>query len=672
MSVTEAAISSRKEFLEFRDEDVQRLLSIRDLAKEYADPVIEGFYAHLLSFEETAGFFADPKVIARVKQMQKEYFLGLTAGDYGEAYAENRLLLGAVHERVGVPLNAYLGMFSFYLRAVASRLSESFKNDPEQAAETLYSLMKLTFFDIGLAIDTYIFERDSRLKQSEERFRHLAENIPDMIVRIHLKPEPSFEYASPAADAILGYAPAELYAQPELVFQAVHPDDRPLVEQALRAPDGKAFSMRTFHKDGRIVWLEQRAVGVYDESGGLVAVEAISRDISERVQATEERNRLEEQLRQSQKMEAIGNLAGGIAHDFNNLLMVIRGYNAILVKRNTDESLADGLRQIDMATDRATELTRRLLAFSRQQVLRPETTDLNEIVRDTLKLLKRLIGTDVAIVTDLDPALQPVVIDRGQLGQVILNLAVNAREAMPDGGSLTINTTNVELDASYSSEHVDVAAGAYALLQITDSGVGMDEQTRSRIFDPFFTTKSQGTGLGLATVYGIVKQSGGHVFLYSEPGLGTTFKVYFPHGEAAPATALPTEDLVSLRGGETVLLVEDDATVRTLVAALLEMYGYTVLPAAGGREAIEIAEQQHASIDLLLTDIVMPGMNGRELADTLVAEHPTLKVVFTSGYPSDVTVRHGLSDASVAFIEKPYPPEDLARIVRRVLDSPTS
>jgi signal transduction histidine kinase/ActR/RegA family two-component response regulator len=399
---------------------------------------------------------------------------------------------------------------------------------------------------------------------------------------------------------------------------------------------------------------------------------AISRDVGERDRAEDARERLQEQLRQSQKMEAVGSLAGGIAHDFNNLLMVIIGYTDMVTQRNADERLANALQHITDAAERATELTRQLLAYSRQQVLRLETVSLNDVVSDTLKLLDRLIGTDIEITTDLEPALLPITVDRSQLGQVILNLAVNAREAMPNGGSLQIRTTNLILDDSYVAEHMHIAAGSYALLQMTDTGIGMDETTRSRVFDPFFTTKSEGTGLGLATVYGIVKQSGGHILVYSEPDLGTTFKIYFSNEATAPVAALPPPEPTSLHGDETILLVEDDRVVRPLVTEILETYGYAVLPAADGREAIEIAEQQAGSIDLLLTDIVMPGMNGRELANTLTAEYPRLKVVFTSGYPADATVRKGLSETGVAFIEKPYLPEDLARIVRRIVDAPVS
>ena len=386
-----------------------------------------------------------------------------------------------------------------------------------------------------------------------------------------------------------------------------------------------------------------------------------------------EQRRLEEQLRQAQKMEAIGKLAGGIAHDFNNLLLVIRGYSAILLKQLTDENLRESAQQIDGAAQLAGEFTHQLLAFSRQQVLRPEVSDLNEIVAETLTLLRRSIGGEISVESQFEPALGAVLVDRGQIAQAVLNLAINARDAMSEnGGRLSIRTANAELDENYAAAHEGVPPGSYALLQITDSGVGMDKDTQSRVFDPFFTTKEEGSGLGLATVYGLVKQSGGHISLYSEPGMGTTFKLYFPITSAPITSSIESADVKPFtgNGSETILLVEDTDMVRSLVAMLLGSYGYEVLVAASGPEAIEIAEQANQSIDLLMTDVVMPRMNGRELADQLAATRPGLKVLFTSGYPSDTVVRHGIAEARTAFIEKPYLPDALARMVRDILDEP--
>ena len=383
---------------------------------------------------------------------------------------------------------------------------------------------------------------------------------------------------------------------------------------------------------------------------------------------------IEEQLRQSEKMEAIGSLAGGIAHDFNNILMVIRACGALLLKRIEDEDLRADVIQIDSAAQRAAELTHQLLAFSRQQVLRPETTSLNSVVEETLLLLQRVIGEDIEILCELDPLLESTVVDRTQLGQVIMNLAVNARDAMTNGGVITIRTANVTLDKLYATEHTEVTPGPYALLQVTDSGHGMDEDTRSRVFDPFYTTKKAGTGLGLATVYGIVKQSGGHISLYSELGMGTTFKLYFPRvSSPAGALAPPTNGSAgSLAGTETILLVEDEEEVRPLIADALRSYGYDVLEASNGADALEVADDPEKPIDLLLSDVVMPGMNGRELSERMLAERPTLKVLFTSGYPADTIIRHGIAEATTAYLEKPYLPDELARKVRDVLDDAPS
>ena len=378
----------------------------------------------------------------------------------------------------------------------------------------------------------------------------------------------------------------------------------------------------------------------------------------------------EEELRQTQKMEAIGRLAAGIAHDFNNLLLVIRGYSAMLLKSLDDDKLRGHLHQIDSAAERAADFTRQLLAFSRQQVLHPEVIDPNGVVRETLELVSRMLGDDIKLEVELEPQPDPILVDRGQLGQVMLNLVVNARDAMEGGGRLAVRTANVEVGTAHAADHLDVVPGRYVLLQVTDSGPGMDEVTQSRAFDPFFTTKDGGTGLGLATVHGIVKQSGGHIWLYSEPGMGTTFKVYFPIADEPVVPAAEPGEVGSLEGSETILLVEDSELVRGLVAETLESFGYSMLVAASGPEALALAESHPGTIGLLLTDVVMPQMNGRELAERLLAKDPGLRVLFTSGYPADTLIRHGVEEARAAFIEKPYMPHELARKLREVLGQP--
>jgi PAS domain S-box-containing protein len=465
-----------------------------------------------------------------------------------------------------------------------------------------------------------------------------------------------------AAERVYGYSADEIIGRG--ISQLI-PDDRAeelpsILERIGRGETVQPYETVRVRKDGTRITVALTVSPIKDASGAVVGASTIARDISERT-------RLEDQLRQSQKMEAVGSLAGGIAHDFNNILLVIRGHSAVLLRELGDERLRESVQQIDRAAERAAEFTRQLLAFSRQQVLRPQVIDLNELVEETVRLVKRMLDENIAVELQLEPHLSPVLLDRGQLTQAILNLVVNSRDAMPDGGKLTIGTANTELDASYAASHEEVTAGQYVLLQVTDTGIGLAPADQSRIFDPFFTTKEHGTGLGLASVFGLVKQSQGHISVYSELGMGTTFKLYFPTTSETQAATVEPAEAGSLEGRETILLVEDTEMVRSLVTTTLEFYGYTVLAAASGPEALELAERHASSIDLLMTDVVMPGMNGRELAEKLVATHPDVKLLFTSGYPADTILRHGISESRTAFLEKPYLPEDLARKIREVI-----
>jgi signal transduction histidine kinase/ActR/RegA family two-component response regulator len=393
---------------------------------------------------------------------------------------------------------------------------------------------------------------------------------------------------------------------------------------------------------------------------------------AERIHAEEERAALQDQLRQSQKMEAIGTLAGGVAHDFNNLLTIIKGNSQLSLKEiKKDDPLRENIEEVEKAADRAAALTRQLLAFSRQQVLEMRVLDLNTILRDLEKMLRRVIGEDIGLVTLLAENLGTVKADPGQIEQVVMNLAVNARDAIPSGGKLTIETTNVELDENYARNHVAVPPGPYVMLSMSDTGAGMTPEVKAKIFEPFFTTKEKGrgTGLGLSMVYGIVKQSGGNIWVYSEPGQGTTFKIYLPRVDEPLEEAGEVVVQKELTGrGETILVVEDEEKVRQVTVQILTKNGYTVLEASHGDEAKQICEEHGGPIHLIVTDVVMPGMNGRQLAKSLEPHHPEMKVLYMSGYTDDAIVHHGVLDKGLHFLQKPFNLEDLLKKVREVLE----
>ncbi len=387
-----------------------------------------------------------------------------------------------------------------------------------------------------------------------------------------------------------------------------------------------------------------------------------------------ERTASETRLRQVQRMESIGRLAGGVAHDFNNLLTVIKCYSDLLLTSFDENSpYRNEVEEIKKASERAESLTRRLLAFSRRQVLEPKIVILNDLARGMDKMLRRLIREDIDLMTVLEPKLWPVKVDPGQIEQVIMNLVVNARDAMPEGGKLTIETENVILDEEYALQHAAVTPGEYVMLAVSDTGSGMSNEIKDHIFEPFFTTKTedQGTGLGLPTVYGIVKQSGGNIWVYSEPNRGTTFKIYFPRVEGDIVTGVdyseePEERLA--QGSETILLAEDEESVRGLASHILRMQGFTVIVAKNGNEAINLCEKKERPIDLLLTDVVMPGMSGPVLAERIKTFCPQIKILYISGYTVNAIIHNGVLDDGIAFLQKPFTPGSLLRKVRSVLD----
>jgi two-component system, cell cycle sensor histidine kinase and response regulator CckA len=454
------------------------------------------------------------------------------------------------------------------------------------------------------------------------------------------------------------------------VGRVIHPEDRASVQQAVEKgiAGGNphiALDYRVIWQDGTVHWATSRATVHFDAEGHATRIIGAIMDITDR-------KHLEDELRQAQKMEAVGHLAGGIAHDFNNLLTIISGSSEMLAQRlASGDPLQPLVSEIRQAANRAADLTRQLLAFSRRTVLAPQLLDLNESVGESEILLRRLLGEDVRIKTFLAPGLDAVKVDPVQLSQVIMNLAVNARDAMPTGGTLTLETRNIDLTANSSATSREAQPGRYVVLRVTDTGTGMTPEVRARLFEPFFTTKEtgQGTGLGLAMVYGVVKQSGGFITVDSQPGHGTAFEIHFPavEGSSLPARKLAPPDQAAAAGNETILLVEDEDAVRAVVSTVLQQAGYTVLEANGGRAAIDRLASHDGPIHLLITDVVMPEMGGRQLVEHLVVARPGMKVLYLSGHTDDALIRHGVLEADVAFLQKPFKIKALTSKVREVL-----
>lgn len=512
------------------------------------------------------------------------------------------------------------------------------------------------------------------LPTSENQYRGLFESNPQP-TWVYDTETLRFLAVNDAALRRYGYSRAEFLSMRTPDIQP--PEDvAPPIERRnrRRATDQPAFGANKRHRtrSGNTVFVEITSHAV--DFDGVKAVLVLGTDVSEKLRAEVRLGQAEEQLRQAQKMEAVGRLAAGVAHDFNNLLTVISGYSALLLSDpDVNRRTRAALEELKQAGNRAAALTRQLLVFSRKQVLDPKVVDLSAVVCDVDKMVRCLIGADIDVVTILAPGLGKVRVDAGQMEQVLMNLVVNARDAMPEGGKLTIETSNAELDAQYASAHMEVVPGQYVMLAVSDNGCGMDASTTSRIFEPFFTTKEKdkGTGLGLATVYGIVRQSGGHIGVYSELGKGATFRVYLPRTDEVvdPVQAFAPTLAPRIQATETILLVEDDPTLRPLIAEILSMNGYHVVEAANGLAALSISSEQKGSIDLVITDLVMPEMGGVELLKQLVASHPRMKALFISGYTETAALRQGITTSDVAFLPKPFTPTALAEKVRQVLQA---
>ena len=510
---------------------------------------------------------------------------------------------------------------------------------------------------------------EEALRASEERLRQLAENI-SAVLWITDPAMSQVLYVSPAYEKVWGRDCESLYRTPHAWLEAIHPEDQPRVRQAaLKKQQRGEYDevYRVVRPDGSVRWIRDRAFPIRNETGEVCRLVGTAEDI------TEQRS-LEDQLRQAQKMEAIGQLAGGVAHDFNNILTVIQGHSELLTNRDDlNPEMLESLNQIMLAGGRAANLTRQLLTFSRQQAIQPRPLDLNQVIADLNKMLVRIIGEDVRLQFDPAPQLPQVKADAGMIEQVLMNLVVNARDAMPAGGNLVVQTETIHLDDDHAKQDPQTRAGEFVKLTVRDSGCGMSPEVMARVFEPFFTTKpaGKGTGLGLATVFGIVKQHNGWVEVDSVIGWGTTFRVFLPVSRSAATEFVQRAAPGSMpRGTETVLLVEDESAVRLLAKMALQRLGYHVLEAGSGVAALEVWDEHADEIELVVTDMVLPeGLTGRELAQRLRARKPGLKVLYTSGYSTEIVGRNFIVEQDIHFLQKPYTPQKLAQAMRECLDA---
>lgn len=549
---------------------------------------------------------------------------------------------------------------------------------PDQSIKTLRQRLKVSVNDQGIPVSylgtvqdiTESKQKEDALRQAEARYRTLVESLPGIVYLVQPHTPYSLLYVSPNIN-ILGFSPEDWHDQPDLWKRMIHDEDREHVIQSIKNSiefgADTEFEYRINTTYGATRWLQNKGRLILDENGNKIGWQGLMLDVTET-------KRLEAQLGQSQRLESIGRLAGGIAHDFNNMLMTINGYCELSLRMiEDDELLRSNIEEIKKASERSALLTHQLLAFSRQQVLQLKVLDLNEVIDDISRMIERLLGERIELNIIQEPHLKNVKADLGQLTQIIMNLAVNACDAMPDGGGLTIQTSNVYLDEDFAAQHQPTQPGNYVLLTIKDTGTGIDEETLKYIFEPFYTTKElgKGVGLGLATVYGIIKQSGGYIWVDSKLGEGTTFNVYMPQILEEP-DEMPIEDMApgyELDGSETILLAEDEDMVRALTSQILEEYGYTVIEARDGVEALDLYKNRNRNIDLLMTDVVMPHMDGRELAEHILKDDPQIHVLFTSGYTDDEVIRHKVIATNTNFIQKPFTFDELAYKIREILSA---
>jgi len=587
----------------------------------------------------------------------------------------HRLTQSGEVETIGASSKIWLGVPLKAGKEIIGALVVQSYTDETAYDEKDLQILKFVSSQIGLSIER------KRAQEALREERDKAQRYLDVagVMFIAIDADQQVTLVNKKGCEILGYKEQDIIGKnwfdnflPEAVRDKVKPVFTKLMAGEVEPVE--CFENPVLTKSGEKRIIAWHNTILKDETGMTLGILSSGEDITERKQAEEALRKSEDQLRQSQKMEAVGRLAGGVAHDLNNLLTGVTGYSDLLsVKIGEDATQRRYVTEIQKATSRAVSLIRQLLAFSRKQILQPKVMNLNDTVADMEKMLRRVIGEDIELVTVLDPALGAVKADPGQMGQIIMNLAVNARDAMLQGGKLTIETANVDLDEEYIRQHTGAQPGSCVMLTVSDTGDGMDKQTCSHIFEPFFTTKQlgKGTGLGLSTVYGIVKQSGGSIWVYSEPGQGTTFKVYLPRIKKTAMSSKSTRTPPGLqRGTETILVVEDEELVRKLLQEILQKCGYSVLVARHGDEALSLCQRHQEPIHLLVTDVVMPHMNGGQLAERLALQRPEIKILYISGYTDHVIIHTGKLEPGRAFLQKPFTSGTLARKVRQVLDAP--
>ena len=664
----------------FQPADLTRIEKLRKFVEDNAEPLALSFFAFLESLPETQELLGNSSLMDQARRLKIDHLGAMVSGKYDKKYGIQRLKLALIYAEGNLDSNVFLGAFHHILNKIGSYVINKFKEDTSEYFENFMALKKIAFLDIGIIIDAIIFERERLLRLKDialERAESDLEISQKMESRLRAAIEKSSSiismrdgegnllYSNQAVEKIFGFSMVD---SKKFSFEKIiHKSDQHIIKEAfnsvLPGQCSRVPRIRARDRDGRWIWLEGLVCN-FLEDGAVGATLAIFDEITDRV-------RMEENLAHSIKMESFGKLAAGIAHDFNNLTMIINAYAEEIYRvHKGEENTIKLIEPIVHAAQRASTLTRQLLAFSRKQVMQPQQVDLNVILESSGKMLKRVLGEDINVEISLASELDLIFIDPTQLEQVIMNLALNARDAMPNGGKLTLSASNVVLDEDYIEGHGDGQPGAHVMLAITDNGSGIEPSTQPKIFDPFFTTKGvgKGTGLGLSMVQGIVKQSGGNIWVYSEVGMGTTFKIYFPRSKDFKIHSSGTIEKVAQNGSGTILLIDDEKSIRDVLRLMLTNGGYKVLDSGDPDEILEICKNNTASIDLLLTDVVMPNMDGLKLAERVGLIRPEIKVIYMSGYTDDAVARHGMLSPGASFIEKPIGRDELLGKIRHFLD----